>query len=198
MENFCLGLTSNALRRSHLSVSISPVTQQRCHFNTQALSCYLNMLITVPDHTSDKVHPNILNPGFILPCIVSPRICQTIPQTHKHLDFHMNTLTYLVAVDRGVATVRRVSIVLCSAAVLHRVSLSTLQSGTDRKTFIWEDRSIMHICIRCAGGCVCVNLVMACIFSPSSMLWDRACWLLCLLIRANTLSWCASYSSRLG
>lgn len=41
-------------------------------------------------------------------------------------------------------------------------------------------------------------LFMACIFSPSSMLWLRACWLLCLLILAKTLSWCASYSSRLG
>lgn len=41
-------------------------------------------------------------------------------------------------------------------------------------------------------------LLSACILSPSSMLWLRACWLWCLLIRASTRSWWASYSSRLG
>lgn len=48
------------------------------------------------------------------------------------------------------------------------------------------------------GAFVRPYLVIACIFSPSSMLWDKACWLLCLLMRAKTLSWWASYSSRLG
>lgn len=38
--------------------------------------------------------------------------------------------TCLVAVDRGVATVGGVSIVFCSAAILHSVSLPPLQSNT--------------------------------------------------------------------
>lgn len=42
--------------------------------------------------------------------------------------------TCLVAVDRGVATVGGVSIIFSSAAILHSVSLSPLQSGTYNQT----------------------------------------------------------------
>lgn len=42
--------------------------------------------------------------------------------------------TCLVAVDRGVATVGGVSIILGSAAILHGVSLPPLQSDTYNQT----------------------------------------------------------------
>lgn len=48
----------------------------------------------------------------------------------------LHIIMYLVAVDRSVATVGGVSIVFCSAAVLHCVSLTTLQSDKNKRKFI--------------------------------------------------------------
>lgn len=47
----------------------------------------------------------------------------------------LNIITYLVAVDRSVATVGGVSIVLSSATILHCVSLPTLQSDKNKCKF---------------------------------------------------------------
>lgn len=48
----------------------------------------------------------------------------------------LNIRTYLIAVDRSVATVGRVSIVLRSATILHCVSLTTLQSDRNNFSFL--------------------------------------------------------------
>lgn len=105
--------------------------------------------------------------------------------------------TYLVTVDRSVATVGRVSIVLTPTTILNCVSLTTLES--DKKNIKFKQTKYFS-CVWVIFDCSALGiyLVIACILRPSSMLWDKACWLLCLLMRAKTLSWWASYSSRLG
>lgn len=63
----------------------------------------------------------------------------------------LNITTYLVAVDRSVATVGGVSIVLSSATVLHCVSLSTLQSDKDKYAF-----SLLLLLLRVDAHYLCV------------------------------------------
>lgn len=55
----------------------------------------------------------------------------------------LSTITYLVAVDRSVATVGRVSIVLRSATVLHCVSLTALQSDKNKSKFNVLEQTVL-------------------------------------------------------
>ncbi len=62
----------------------------------------------------------------------------------------LNIITYLVAVDRSVATVGGVSIVLSSATILHCVPLTTLQSDKNKcKSKSLQQTEFVCICIIC-------------------------------------------------
>lgn len=56
--------------------------------------------------------------------------------------------------DRSVATVGGVSVVLCSATVLHRVSLPTLQSDANKCKFMSLQQAVISVDLDCVYVCV--------------------------------------------
>lgn len=66
----------------------------------------------------------------------------------------VHTITYLVAVDRSVTTMGGVSIVFCTTAVLHCMSLAALQSDTNKPTFIFTEEKEVEVLLHdlCVPG----------------------------------------------